>query len=52
MQYQVLAVKAALQYIFVIYTECAQWCSGTHTIPYGVWATLFAATCRPYDPIL
>ena len=29
-----------------------QWCSGSHTIPLGVWATLFAAACRPYDPIL
>ena len=30
----------------------SQWCSGTHTILYGVWATVFAAACRPYDPIL
>ena len=25
-----------------------QWCSGTPTVPYDVWATPFAAACRPY----
>ena len=33
--------------------QCSrQRCSGTPTIPCGVWATLFAAACRPYGPIL
>ena len=29
-----------------------QWCSDIHTIPHGVWVTLFAAACRLYDPML
>ena len=36
----------------IVYLCYNQWCSGTHAISYGVWATLYAATCRLYDPII